>query len=722
MSPRRGAAPALAIAVLARALTHSPAPARAQTVPIELAPIAARVRAGDETGALAALRALPEPARADPAARYLEGRLAERTGDLRGAIDAYAAAVPPLPEALVRDATSRRARLLARSGRCGEAEPLLAALDRDDPIDRAIRAECALVRGEFAQAESLLARAAAEGARDVDSFALRFALAEAQARAGASDRAIATLRALYVEHPEHPDAERAREALEALAGAALELQPEERLARAARLDAQRRHDEAVRELAPLGRPRDPELLRRVLHLRGMALFHSRHAYAEAARVLQEAALLGGATWVESAFHAARALSRSGDDRGAIRAYRRLVRTAENHPRAAEAEYLAAWLELRLGRRAGRIAMERFLAGPRAARVPNLAREARWWLALSAFRAGEYRRASELFAAYAREDADPMVRGRGTYWQARALALAGDREGALAGYRATIRAAPLHWYALLARERLLEAGADPGAPLPEVPRQDPGPPPTLELPPAAAVLRALGLDRNARAEARAQERALLARGGLRALVALYLDIGEYGRAHRLVAGHEALSRPALAGERWAWEAAYPRAFESEVRAAADAQRVPPELLWAIMRQESAYDPDAVSYADAIGLLQVLPSTARRIARALGVPFRRELLFDPAWNTRLGAAEIGPLLERYGLPLCLASYNAGAARVDEWLMRSGDIDLDLFVEDIPFEQTRNYVRRVTSHYARYLHLREPEAGWPAFRLPLRVTPRR
>ena len=155
--------------------------------------------------------------------------------------------------------------------------------------------------------------------------------------------------------------------------------------------------------------------------------------------------------------------------------------------------------------------------------------------------------------------------------------------------------------------------------------------------------------------------------------------------------------------------------------ARAQGLPPEMLWGIMRQESAYDPDAVSYADAIGLLQLLPSTAERVARGAGVTFRRDMLFDPEWNTRLAASYVRTLVDAHGVPLAFAAFNAGGHRVDEWLERSGEMDLDLFVEEIPFDQTRGYIRRVTSHYARYLYLRDPARGWPELELPARVAPR-
>ncbi len=366
-------------------------------------------------------------------------------------------------------------------------------------------------------------------------------------------------------------------------------------------------------------------------------------------------------------------------------------------------------------------MARFVAGRAAVRVPASAREGRFQLGLDAFRRGQFARAGAWFEASSVGSSDPLHARRGAYWNARARAGQGDRDAALAGYRAVLRMSTLDWYALLAHDRLAELGASPGSPFagpppPEVPAA-----PAVALPEAVRLLSALGLDRDASAALRGSEGALRAQGGLRALVGAWASVGDAGRTFRLVAGHDALERPALGDGRWVWAAAYPRPFETAVVSAATSQGLTPSLLWAVMRQESAYDPDALSGADAMGLLQMLPSTGARIAGRLGVTFHRDMLFDPAWNTRLAAAYLRALVDAHGVPLAFAAYNAGEHRVEAWLARSGEIALDLFVEEIPFDQTRGYVRRVTSHLAHYLHQAEPSEGWPALALPRMVAPR-
>jgi soluble lytic murein transglycosylase len=167
--------------------------------------------------------------------------------------------------------------------------------------------------------------------------------------------------------------------------------------------------------------------------------------------------------------------------------------------------------------------------------------------------------------------------------------------------------------------------------------------------------------------------------------------------------------------WWWNAAYPRPWLSVV----DAHRgeIPRALVYATMRQESGYMPDVVSRAGAVGLMQVMPKVATRIT---GYPVSRKMLKSPEHNIPIGIAEMKSLAEEFeqAYPLSIAAYNAGKSRVRRWLKESRRMELDRFVERIPFNETRNYVRRVTTHYARYAYLDELDSGWPT--LPRFVGP--
>ena len=155
-------------------------------------------------------------------------------------------------------------------------------------------------------------------------------------------------------------------------------------------------------------------------------------------------------------------------------------------------------------------------------------------------------------------------------------------------------------------------------------------------------------------------------------------------------------------------AFPLAYRPEIEHWAGALRVPPDLMQALMREESALDPLVISGAGAVGLTQLMLPTANRFARALGLPrVTAQALEDPGLNIRLGSAYVATLLRRFdGNPaLSLAAYNAGEGAVDRWLAARGHEPLDAFVEEIPISETRGYVKRVLGSYATYRYLYEP-----------------
>jgi len=155
----------------------------------------------------------------------------------------------------------------------------------------------------------------------------------------------------------------------------------------------------------------------------------------------------------------------------------------------------------------------------------------------------------------------------------------------------------------------------------------------------------------------------------------------------------------------WWLAWPRAYVDEV-AEAPALGVEPELVWAIMREESSFRPRVHSWAGAIGLMQLMPDTARRVAERTGLDAPApEALEQPAVNVALGTRYLGELRERMDgrTSAMIASYNAGPRAVADWLEGSppGTPD-DVFVEDIPYTQTRSYAQRVLRSYWLYQRL--------------------
>ena len=662
--------------------------------------------------------------RTDPAAHYLRGRLFAREDRHRAAAEAFESAVEApaipgdgaaqLPSAIANDARARRAAALAHEGDCDAAIPLLDAAG--DPVSQALAAECTLRLGHHREAVRRLKTVIEADANDVDTFAAGLELAEALSAVGQSRRARQELRRLYVEHAAHPDSEEAWMRLSSGPTEAPRLSEEETLTRAEGLLSAIRPEVAATLLE--GRlPRNRVRRAYWLHLRGMALFKMRTRYAEAATALAAAARARGPTAIEDAFHSARALSRADDDAAAIRAYRRLARQHPSHRRAAHAEYLAAWLEVRKGRHSGVRRMERFLEGPRAGLIPSLQRDAQWQLGLAAFEAQEWPRAVAYFGAYARLDRDPMHAGRGLYWKGRALAEASRSGEAVEAYRAARALDPLHYYGVLAQERLAALGIDEPIPLGD---SDDSVAAELEvrIPAEARFYRSLGLDADAAAVVRHSERALRSNAPSgrinETLARAHLSVRSYHRAFQLASRATQLLMQKPSGTaQWAWDAAYPRpAFDVVVRESRRGS-LPWSLTYAVMRQESGYDADAVSHAGAVGWMQVMPEVGRGGEASL------DQLFVPEINVRLGVAELSAKLARcdHLLPLAVAAYNAGEGRVDRWRREAGPVPFDLFVEKISFDETRNYVRRVLSHFARYRYL---ATGETALALPQRVVP--
>lgn len=144
-------------------------------------------------------------------------------------------------------------------------------------------------------------------------------------------------------------------------------------------------------------------------------------------------------------------------------------------------------------------------------------------------------------------------------------------------------------------------------------------------------------------------------------------------------------------------AYPRAFERTVLAASKKTGVAPETIWGVMRQESLYQPDVTSRAGAYGLMQLMPGTARSEAKKMSVS--GDAYLNPDDNIMLGANHLAGLFARYGTsPRAFAAYNAGGGRVKKWT-QNPITDMAEWIEDIPFTETRGYVKAVARNIEMY-----------------------
>ncbi len=400
---------------------------------------------------------------------------------------------------------------------------------------------------------------------------------------------------------------------------------------------------------------------------------------------------------------------------------------EDQPLSAQALILAADLDRRRDRRAGERSMLRRLV----ARYPDspLRPEALFRLFWSHREDGHPERGlGDLATLWKEYDAGPQDDGgdaeRGRYWWGRTVAQSAVKKDRARGVGMLARLArdrPLTYYGLLARSYLatLHVEVKPvTGPLYSGPLRL-GP---LASDPAFALgeeLTRLGLDDDARRAFLAVDFPALRADGRRGIEAtvvilrLLQSLGDPEDA-QLVARRELLKFLRQMNDplaRTAARLAFPFAYRGSVEESAAQAGFAPDFLEGLMREESALNPYALSPVGARGLTQLMPRTARQIARSIGLKrYSTSRLWDPATNIRLGGVYLGRMLKTFGHPgLAAAAYNAGPGAVERWLDSASDV-FDEFVEDIPFRETRGYVKRVLRSYAayRYLYGKRGERG--------------
>ena len=495
------------------------------------------------------------------------------------------------------------------------------------------------------------------------------------------------LRAFWLQHPEHPAAQAARDE-ELLLAKLWPPSGRELLTRASRLLSAGQPAAALAQaqaslplLAGEDRAEGQLLVARCLAADGKR--------SEAGPPLQEAFAHGGARVAATAgMLLARDRARKGSDGEAVQVADAL---AKRFPSSTEAEESVLFTARLLADGGKRVQARARLAKLARKRSGSNASAARWSLAWMSRQDG-LGDAVERFAEFAASAGNDEDRAQGTYWQARA----GKPANARALLLRVVELEPLGWYGLLARERLGQA-ATGVAPFP--PARTRGPtPPELAL---SAELLSLGLRAEAGAEADWYVQHHPGDAALAAL-SLYERAGRFDRsvtiAESLLGGRGARAPRALL------EAAYPTAFPAEVQASAQRGRLDPYLLLSVMRRESLFKPDTRSAAGAVGLLQLLPATARRAAVVLGrPPLRDEQLVVPATAIDLGAWYLAELLARFGDPaVALAAYNAGPRVAAPWAAKGAGRELDEWVEDIPYRETRKYVKIVIGSWSAYRQL--------------------
>jgi soluble lytic murein transglycosylase len=663
------------------------------------------------------IAALPAGEQKKPEVRFARARVSLALGKHADAVSRLEKLEDELP--LLRDAIGKvRAQAALVAGPYDRAAEWYGS--RPTPASWVTAAEAWEKGGELGKARTLVDRALAVEKKSRASEEKARALRMRVVRKKDGDAAaVADARWLAVNALDDATAAAANEVLEKAQRPA-PLGADELIARAKVLADAGRSDEALRAVEragnAAGKPTSPLDL---CHARAEAYFKARTRYPEAALVYRACAALGGPKAAEDSFLSARAFSRADRDGDALPAFASVIQHFPRTTWADQAEFHVARSHALAGHwkdaaHALDDYVKHFPSG-------HDKKEAERYRAIAHLMAHDDKLSRKLLEDLAGGTDDSLSQAR---WQNLAAVAAlrdGDRTHAVARWSDVARGKPLTWPAVVARARLTAAGA----PLPltiDPPETGEKPEPlVVELPPPVDVLHRIGLDGDAEEALRERENVVTSNAqgrGTEALCAAYamLDRGKRRYQISLQIPPSLLTAAPGPRNRWAWDCAYPRPHKGSIRTHEATSKLPPELLYAVMRQESAFDEEVVSPARAVGLLQLMPETAKTVAGDAGIPHEEGWLVRADHNVQLGALYMRELLDKLSgnVPLAVGAYNSGLDAIARWQSHAKGESIDVFVETIPFLETRGYVVRVMGNLARYGFMERGEAGVPVISL--------
>ena len=351
------------------------------------------------------------------------------------------------------------------------------------------------------------------------------------------------------------------------------------------------------------------------------------------------------------------------------------------------------------------------------RYPNSrhAQRAGWKVGWAAYRQGRPDETIRVFETLAARFPRSDYRPSWIYWAARAHDRLGNTEIANARYALVVSDYQNSYYGRLASRQLSERrvalpsrGADGEVLRPAAVDGNSG----SSLPPTADVIRALIAEEmydDALNELQYAQRAWGDSPVIQATMGLV-----YSRQGDLRRGINAMKRAypqyiASGGEDLPpemLEVLFPVAYWDMIARHSKARGLDPYLIAALVAQESTFDPQIRSHANAVGLMQVLPSTGRRYARRLKLRYRPSILTQPETNVRLGTTIFADLVQKLGgAHLALASYNAGESAVARWMTERPGLEREEFIDDIPYPETQNYVKKIIGTAEDYRRLYGP-----------------
>lgn len=589
-----------------------------------------------------------------------------------------------------KDLLMRFVNLYPRSDRIGEVRLLLArlAFERGDKVEAVQQAK--------------LAR---------DGLSDRAMKAEAMLIAAhASDGREESLKRIYIAMPETPAATRTGLAESDLSTIELEQ-------RAAAFYDIMDYEEAQRIREGLWRngKRSPDLALK------LAVSHLKLVRDDPKRALEmlDIAERGGAvSRVEAQFLRARAYAKMEDYSSAIAIYRKALASGVKGERRIQALYYLGWLPYDKGEYAKALPfLNKFLKEVKSHELRSYILWAKGW---SLYQLRRYPEAIKVFEEM-EALGNCLVAGKAMYWAGMAYRAMGDKKRASNFMERVVDTYPLTWYAVLAAKRLAEWDKKPlpiwiTGPAAQLQRPEPLWP-FDELPEGLAKelrrvkdLSEIGEIARARkvweSVARDIERRFTGKKKARLLLTIHDALedyySQYARSEKEFGGE--IGRIPDSRSAMYWMLAYPEAHRPIARVVSKKFKIPEHWIYAIMRQESRYRPAQVSHTAALGLMQMIPKTAKIVARALGKPFDVQTFFEPGRNILFCSYYLAELLREFKGQIVFASaaYNAGAPPIKRFLARHRGLPFDAMVEFIAYNEARNYCRKVAEHLIRYAYL--------------------
>jgi len=621
----------------------------------------------------------------------------------------YVEAVPALAEAekrlpLLGDyAALYQAEALLKLGKFKEAAAKAGSIPKTYPASQLIRRSEKLFADIFIEAEDykgalkVLQSFVDKYSSGSDSVDALFQLARSREETGDKSGAAQVYSSIWLNNPNASQAKKSEDRLKELEKSGVNViayTPEELLRRASALFAKNEFTRSLQTLQSIPLDGQSAAFSAKVDLRqGMALLRLRK-YKQAEKILAKAAASNVAgISAEGRYWLAKSLERQSQNDQAFAIYMELVGEGKKQEFSDDALMEAAGLRKGLGNYVEAVRLyDQLIKGfPDSRFIPR----ASWDMAWCRYLAGEYLVAAESFKMLLK---DESVREKGLYWLSRALENAGNSEDAAGYYRTLLEEYPSGFYAAWHREQKGLKDVREGLGLRNVKEELPLPV-GFEKP---LLLASMGMLEEARSEISAARKKL---GDKKimfpSLARLYLEIGDYSTAISLFLQNRPVKWDKESLPLWTF--GYPMTYVGPVGQHASANTISEALIYALIRAESSFSPAVKSHAGAIGLMQLMPGTAKAVAREKG-QFNPQRLTTPEFNIKLGTKHLKDLLNGYDgdTVYAIAAYNAGASAVERWKKNLKGLKKDEFIESIPYQETRDYVKKVYASATTYRQL--------------------